>query len=562
MKKNLQFQLIILIGFLPITLFGQNLVRQKAQPIISARLEQKIAQQPGSTQKIWIYFTDKGFSSQPKFEQALQQVRENLPERTLIRRRKVKENSGLVHFQDIPVDTNYISAVLAIDGVIRKRTVSRWFNAATVEATPRAIRRIANLPFVRSIKYVERGVLREPKISDNLQRPSGNSVNRVTPGLNYGASYTQLERINVIAAHQAGYTGAGVLVLMLDTGCNTDHIAFPADRIVAQYDFIQQDSIVKNQVGDASGQDNHGTATASVVGAAVDGSFYGPAYQCDYLLAKTEILDQEIQIEEDYYAAGLEWGESLGADLASSSLGYIDWYDFDDMDGQTAVTTQAVNMAIADGMVVITAAGNENRSDWNHIISPADARWAVSCGAVDYNSTIASFSSHGPTADGRIKPEVSAPGDSVVCANSYSNTGFTTKSGTSLSTPLVAGVAALIIQAHPDWSPHTVREALMMTASQATSPDNIYGWGVIDALAAINYVPGSVAGDVNQDGLINVSDIVTILDDVIPNNSSISPEQIHAADMNRDGLVNTTDVDSLTNYLLDQNSTPVIPVNR
>ena len=135
------------------------------------------------------------------------------------------------------------------------------------------------------------------------------------------------------------------------------------------------------------------------------------AYSCKYLLAKTEMVNDEIVAEEDFYVAALEWGEALGADIASSSLGYLDWYTYeDDLDGQTAITTRGIDYASSLGMVCVTAAGNEGNTGWYHIIAPADADSVISVGAVDAFNVTPSFSSHGPTADGRIKPEVLARG--------------------------------------------------------------------------------------------------------------------------------------------------------
>ncbi|MCH8327786.1 MAG: S8 family peptidase, partial [Candidatus Marinimicrobia bacterium] len=203
-------------------------------------------------------------------------------------------------------------------------------------------------------------------------------------------------------------------------------------------------------------------------------------------------VPDEVQSEEDNYVAALEWGDSLGADLVSSSLGYIDWYQYSDMDGQTAVTTQAVRIATQLGMVVITAAGNQRGANdgWGgYIIAPADADSVLTVGAVSSTGALASFSSHGPTADGRIKPDVVAQGISVVCAAPNDPGAYTVKSGTSLATPLVAGSVALILQAHPNWSPGVIWEAVRNTAGQADSPDNDFGWGVMNVLAAIQYQP-------------------------------------------------------------------------
>jgi subtilisin family serine protease len=146
-----------------------------------------------------------------------------------------------------------------------------------------------------------------------------------------------------------------------------------------------------------------------------------------------------------------------------------------------------VNQAVALGMVVCVSAGNERTSAWGHIVTPADALGAIAVGAVTANNTLASFSSPGPTADGRIKPEVCARGVATVCAGTNNSTHIRTASGTSLSCPLVAGAVALVLNAHPDWTPAQVREALLSTADRAATPDNDFGWGRIRAGQAVEY---------------------------------------------------------------------------
>jgi serine protease AprX len=213
----------------------------------------------------------------------------------------------------------------------------------------------------------------------------------------------------------------------------------------------------------------------------------GPAFGADFILAKTEDDRSETPIEEDYWVAGIEWAESLGAEVVSSSLGYTDWYAFKDMDGKTAVTTRAAERASALGVVVVNAAGNERRNAWAHIIAPADGPSVIAVGAVDSAGTIASFSSPGPSSDGRIKPEVCAWGVSNLVAANRTDGGdvYTRGSGTSYATPLVAGVAALLLEAHRDWTPAQVRAALTGTATNAAKPNNDYGWGIVNAAAAV-----------------------------------------------------------------------------
>ena len=428
----------------------------------------------GGFYRVWIFFNDKT-ESESTPDNVFQKTLDNLDNRTRMRRSKVRHFS-LVDNRDIPVPQDYIDEIKYTGVIIR--TVSKWLNAVSVSGTIEQLRSISDFPFVKKIDPVYGGKRKSP-VQRSLLKSS------TEPGRSdYGPSYNQLDQINVIAAHEAGYTGAGVRVLMLDTGYYTDHEAIHEEQVIAEWDFINNDGETQNEEGDPDSQHNHGTYTLSALGGRFDGELYGPAYEAEFLLAKTEDVSQEVPIEEDQYVAGLEWGESLGADIASSSLGYIDWYELEDLDGMTAVTTIAVNTAIENGMVVVTAVGNSGAGG---IVVPADAENVIACGAVDSDGNIASFSSQGPTADGRIKPEVCALGVSTYCAGVNSTSAYRYENGSSLATPLVAGAAACVLQAHPDWIPQQVREALMMTASDPENPDNQYGWGIIDVIEAINY---------------------------------------------------------------------------
>jgi subtilisin family serine protease len=229
-----------------------------------------------------------------------------------------------------------------------------------------------------------------------------------------------------------------------------------------------------------------------VIGGFQPGRLIGPAFAATFLQAKTEDTTSETPVEEDNWAAAAQWAEARGADVISSSLGYLIFdaphrsYTFSDMNGQTAVSTRAADAAAARGVVVVNSAGNGGfNSEHNTLGEPSDGRRVIAVGAVDVRGNRTSFSSVGPTADGRVKPDVMAQGADVFAAVPFSSSLYFPVDGTSFSCPLTAGVAALLVQARPDAGVDRIADALRLTASRAGSPDNQQGHGIIDALAAV-----------------------------------------------------------------------------
>jgi serine protease AprX len=455
----------------------------KQTPVIAPALERSLeGQAPGTPVRVWVYFTDKGLLDDTQLESALAAEERALTPRCAWRRAKTMTGRR-VSFEDLPVSQTHVQRISASGG--RLRQVSRWLNAASIEIAAERVPELAGLDFVRAVTPVA-AFKRRPVGTFPLR---GESIAPTTAGeLDYGDSFAQLQQINVPAAQRLGFIGQGVIVCMMDTGFRKDHLAFQLayseHRVLAEWDFVQHDGDTHDGPGDPPGQESHGTSTWSTLGGAVPGQLFGPAYGASFLLAKTEDTGSERPIEEDNWVAGLEWADAHGADVVSSSLGYIDWYTYADLDGQTAVTTRAADTAAARGILVVTAAGNEGPGPGS-LIAPADARNVVACGAVDAAGAIAGFSSRGPTFDGRVKPELCARGVSTRCAVSSAIDAFGYASGTSLSTPLVAGAAAVVLSAHPDWTPLQLRQALLTSGSQSHAPDNTYGWGLPDTLLAL-----------------------------------------------------------------------------
>jgi len=250
--------------------------------------------------------------------------------------------------------------------------------------------------------------------------------------------------------------------------------------VEAQYDFINNDSVTSNESGDPISQDAHGTQVLGVIAGHAEGELIGPAWGARYLLAKTEIVDSETPIEEDHWVAGIEWADSAGADIVTSSLGYY-WPDsMIQLDGNSYLCTRAADIAVSHGITVVNSVGNFGSSS---LVAPADGDSVLAIGAVDRNGAIASFSSRGPTADGRIKPDFTAMGVGVRSVSV--STGYGSYNGTSFAAPIVAGVCALLLELRPEWSPMEMRDTLRATSSRSSAPDNEYGWGIPNATLVV-----------------------------------------------------------------------------
>ena len=292
-----------------------------------------------------------------------------------------------------------------------------------------------------------------------------------------------------------------MLLGLLDTGFNwKNHESLKDATIVAEYDFIFKDNSTSNDSLDNPAQHNHGTLVFSIVGGFKDSSLIGSAYGADFILAKTEDIRSEKHIEEDNYAAALEWMESYGVDITSSSLGYSTFdppefsYSYSDMDGKTTIVTKAVETAFRKGVITISSAGNEGGTSWYYITAPADGINTLAIGAVNNQSQIAAFSSRGPSFDGRIKPDVVTQGVGVYCAAASNFSGYTIASGTSVAAPIASGIAALLLSAHPHLKNSQVRNILIETADSSFSPNYRRGYGLISALRAIEF-PNLQASD-------------------------------------------------------------------
>lgn len=493
----------------------------------STRLEHASASDQGLPHHTWIFLKDKGVT-RAGLPAALEACQAAMDARTLWRRSLRRTDpsplpQGLVDERDLPVAAAYRAATEATGA--RVRVESRWLNALSVAATTEQLAAIARLDFVDRATPVLGGVRRPGLECDELtdQSASGGTTTRDF----YGNASDQLHQIKIPLVHARGYTGAGVVIGVLDTGFQRSHNAFNQAghplNVIAEHDFVMGDANTAIEAGGNSEQHRHGTWILGTIGAYWPSTLVGGAYDAAFVLAKTEDVTGETPIEEDYYVAGLEFVEAHGADMATSSLGYIDWYTQAQLNGATAVTTLAVNVATGNGLVCCTAAGNAGHDAspaTATLIAPADAPRVITCGAVDTAGLIADFSSSGPTADGRPKPEILACGVNTRTVSSVTTTGIGIVSGTSLSTPLVAAGVACLIGARPAWTVDHIRYALEHTASDfvasgATDPLFIRGYGIVDFDAALSALcPADIddgAGLGTPDGGVDINDLLFFL---------------------------------------------------
>jgi hypothetical protein len=490
-------------------------------PKISPEFDVWLQSQPRNTAvKTWVFFTDKGIHKQSDYEEALRTAEQTLSPRARTRRLKVRKAGDLCDFSDLPLCEEYVSKIS--DTGCRFGLTSKWLNGATYTIEVSKIPEVAKNPWVRKIQPV--GIMYGVRDATRVLN---------SKEIDYGLSDQQLRQINVTGAHEIGYSGKDILIGVLDSGFEwRKNATLPDIDVVAERDFIgcssgRYDSCVSydpEQIdtvicgGDTifysepEDQIRHGTAMLTLLGARLPGQdgFVGAAFGASFALGKTEILknprtagSEDIITEEDWWIAGAEWLDSLGADIISNSLGYKIWWDgtnyaYDSLYGTHYPMDSVASQLWSKGILLVTAMGNRRiyeADPCTSMIAPADADSILAVGGVDtlgnwiFWDKIGLGGIKGPRCDSRIKPEVCGPWIGTYRIPypypSYDSSMIMEGHGTSCATALVAGACALVMEAHPSWGPMSVREAVMNTASLAGSPNNTLGHGIVDAVKAI-----------------------------------------------------------------------------
>jgi len=401
-----------------------------------------------------------------------------LSERALLRR--ALHNADVTEM-DLPISPTYENEVAATGALVWLR--SKWMNGLVVKATNQELKAINKLSFVTGSYLVA-----PAQYARTTTRPVIPNLDRMAPDFDpvpvrrqfYGYGWDNLDKMEGDSLHAWGFRGKGVLVGVFDGGFPSvgykDFLGYEeAAMVPGNYDLVEQDST-------ALDGSTHGATVLSTMAAHHPFFFVGTAPDARYVLFKTENGRGEHRLEEINYAIALEIADSIGIDVVNSSLGYTTFrdksmdYTYEDLDGKTSPASIAIGHAFDRGMIIVTSAGNSGADDWKYISTPADAPKAFSIGALNDDGTRAYFSSFGPTADGRTKPDVSALGVNVA-AISASGTGLTGANGTSLASPLVAGLLACLRQAVPDATNQELLDAVRSTSDQADKPDAARGYG-------------------------------------------------------------------------------------
>lgn len=404
--------------------------------------------------------------------------------------RRITQNIT-INETDLPVNPSYISQIKNTGATVLYSI--KWFNGVVVQVPDtNVLNAIRALPFVGSNVTVN--IQRSNKPFEKVEDlpPCTQKNNNLNSVYNYGNSLNQIEMLNGVCMHDAGFNGNGMTIAILDAGfanANT-HPTFNDLRTNNQILGTKDFTFLAPMDVYSSSTSIHGTAVLGTMGANTPGQLVGTAPKANYWLIRSEYAPTEYLIEEYNWAVAAEFADSVGADIINSSLGYNQFdnpaqdHTMSQLNGKTSIASKAATMCARKGMIVCNSAGNSGGSGWPLICFPADADSILTVGGVDASQNLAPFSSTGPTADGRIKPDVVAQAMASVIANSSGGIG--TSNGTSFSSPITAGMVACLWQAAPTKTNMEIIKAIKESASLYTTPNNQYGYGIPDFCKAKN----------------------------------------------------------------------------
>lgn len=379
---------------------------------------------------------------------------------------------------DLPISDEYIKMIEDIGGIVVAK--SKWLYSVAVHCTDSAkVEELKELPFVSDALFVWKGLpIAQKVIEDTIV--SYPIVEQVIFGSYYGKATDNIKLNNGQYLHKQGFKGQGIDIAVIDAGFSN----LPKIEMLDNINVKGSKGFVFENSDLFSNANQHGLNVLSCIATNKEFQFVGTAPQADFWLLGSEDSRSEFPIEEDYWAAAVEYADSVGVDVISTSLGYHKFdnpatsFTHKDLDGKTTFITRAANRAVQKGMFVVSSAGNSGNSPWQKITPPADAAYVLTVGAVQRDSIIAKFSSRGLSADLRVKPDVMALGAGTAVVDDKGL--VVAKSGTSFSAPIMAGLVACLWQANPTLTNRELLRVIKEASDRYESPDESYGYGIPD----------------------------------------------------------------------------------
>jgi hypothetical protein len=424
----------------------------------------------------WVYFKDKD-----RVVESISNPSSILSERAI---QKKNRFNIAIDERDVPVKEEYIS-LLKLQSGITVKAKSKWFNCVHVLGNIANINALMDLQCVDHIIFADRTLNAKTSsglASKNMPNNHYNKFLEQEADFVYGQTDAQVKQLGVDVLHKNNFTGEGLWVAVLDSGFPNVNQMGAFERLRSNndlwggYDFVFRSS----NIYAASGND-HGTKVLSDMAGFVDGQFVGTAPDASYVLFRTEDAATETPVEESYWVEAAERADSLGVDIINSSLGYSTYdnprynYSPSDMDGNTAFISKGANIATEKGILVVNSAGNSGDNSWGIITAPADAN-VFSVGAVDRLDNYVAFSSRGPSADDRIKPDGMALGEGATVIGPDDR--LVRNNGTSFASPIMAGAIASFWQAFPEKNNLEIMTMVRESSSRYQNPNSQMGYGI------------------------------------------------------------------------------------
>ncbi len=426
------------------------------------------------------------FKFKPQKEYSLGSPSKFLTEKAI--QRRLREKFPLDSL-DLPVTPSYIQGISSHSQELLY--VSKWLNAAIVVTDAEGKKKMEGLPFVQKVDWVAKGFISRTGNRNSTEVSSAQPKKWVLEeSYRQAAAYDfQNELLGIPTMHQAGFTGKGITVAVFDSGFPGLDKAIAFSHLFTNSQLLGQLNVVRPWIKDVFRDNEHGTQVASLILANQASTLVAGAHQANVIFAITEDVATEYPIEELNWVRAAEYADSLGVDIINSSLGYLDFdepsltYTKSQLDGKTTYVTRGATLAAKRGILVVNSVGNYGSAGSSSLVAPADADGILAVGAVNSSSTVSAFSSRGPTADGRIKPELVAFGQNPVLIRGSGQVGAA--SGTSFSAPQIAALAAGLWQAKPEWTKDELLTNLLKSGSQYAAPDQNLGYGIPNFRSAI-----------------------------------------------------------------------------